>query len=209
MKVLYYINYSLKFVLNNRLNIKTNRMKKTLITLIALISIALFLNSCLTCEKKEYTFQFTGKDTGVLTIKFINIMSTMDDTVDNTIEDYATLMTDYYEGTEIENDFPDAKLVDKRLFEENGVLCGEVKLEFSTMNMAHLYRHHDTGPIMYCLGCYSIDSEYYGESNGEYGGDIMPVVFWDPELTTLELKTDVTSPDETTLTLLPSWQEEH
>jgi hypothetical protein len=182
-------------------------MKKNLFTWISLISIALFLNSCLTCEKKEYTFQFTGKDTGVLTIKFINIMSTMDDTIDNTEEDFATLMTDYYEGTELENDFPDATLVDKRLFEEDGVLCGEVKFEFSGFAMAHLYQHHETGPLMYCLGCYSIDSEYYNDSNGEFGGDIMPVVFWNPDLTTLELKTDVTMPDETTISLLPSWQE--
>ncbi|NTV84049.1 MAG: hypothetical protein HGA23_07100, partial [Bacteroidales bacterium] len=54
--------------------------------------------------------------------------------------------------------------------------------------------------------CYSIDSEYYSESNGEYGGDIMPVVFWDPGLKKLELKTDVTAPDETTLSLLDRWK---
>ena len=58
---------------------------------------------------------------------------------------------------------------------------------------------------MYCLSCYSIDSEYYNESNGEYGGDIMPVVFWDPDLKLLQLTTDVTTPDETTLSLLDRW----
>jgi hypothetical protein len=200
-------NYILKFVLINRWIIKTNLMKKNLLIWISLISIALFLNSCLTCEKKEYSFQFTGKDSGTLTIKFINIMSTMDDTIDNTEEDFSTLMTDYYEGTEIENDFPDAKLVDKKLYEEDGVLCGMIKFEFTGLAMAHLFQYHGAGPLMFCLSCYSIDSEYYGESNGDYGGDIMPVVFWNPDLTTLELKTDVTTPDETTIGLLPKWSE--
>jgi hypothetical protein len=182
-------------------------MKKHLLIWIGLISTALFFNSCLTCEKKEYSFQFTGKDSGLLTIKYINIMSTMDDTIDNSEEDFATLMTDYYEGTEIENDFPDAQIVNKRLYEEDGKLCGEIQLEFTGLAMAHLYQHNGKGPLMYCLSCYSIDSEYYNESNGEFGGDIMPVVFWDPELKSLELKTDVTTPDETTPSLLDKWKE--
>ncbi len=185
--------------------LKTNSMKKNFLIWISLISTVLFLSGCLTCEKKEYTFQFTGKDSGILKIKYINIMSTMDDTVDVSEEDYLTLMNDYYEGTEIENEFPDATLVDKKLFEENGVLCGEITLEFSGLAMAHLYQHNNKGPLMYCLSCYSIDSEYYNESNGEYGGDIMPVVFWDPDLKVLQLTTDVTTPDETTLSLLDRW----
>jgi hypothetical protein len=171
-----------------------------------LISVILFLSGCLTCEKKEYTIKFTGDNSGQLTIKYINIMSTMDDTVDNSADDFATLMTDYYEGSEIENEFPDATVVGKRLYEENGVLCGEIVLEFSNLAMAHLYRHNDKGPLMYCLSCYAIDSEYYNESNGEYGGDVMPVVFWDAGLKNLELKTEVTTPDETTINLLDRWK---
>jgi len=181
-------------------------MKKNFFIWTGLILTVLFLSGCLTCEKKEYTFDFTGKDSGTLTIKYINLMSTMDDTVDNSDEDFSSLMIDYYEGTEIENEFPEATLISKRLFEENGVLCGEIVLEFTGFSMAHLYQHNGKGPLMYCLSCYSIDSEYYSESNGEYGGDIMPVVFWDPGLKKLELKTDVTAPDETTLSLLDRWK---
>ncbi|HPM93481.1 MAG TPA: hypothetical protein PKZ74_11800 [Bacteroidales bacterium] len=181
-------------------------MKKNYFIWIGLIMTVLFLSGCLTCEKKEYTFQFTGKDSGRLTIKYINILSTMDDTIDVSEEDFASLMTDYIEGSEIENEFPDATVVDKRLFEENGVLCGEIVLEFSNLTACHLYQHKGKGPIMYCLGCYSIDSEYYGSSNGEYGNDIMPVVFWEDGLKTLTLTTDVTTPDETTVSLLDRWK---
>lgn len=182
-------------------------MKKYYLGLIAVIITVLFLSGCLTCEKKEYTFEFTGKDSGRLTIKFINVMSTMDDSVDISEEDFNSLITDYYEGTELENGFPEATLVSKRLFEENGVLCGEIIFDFAGMAAGHLYQHKDKGPIMYCLSCYAIDSEYYNESNGEYGGEVMPVVFWDQGLKTLTLTTDVTYPDETTVGLLDRYKE--
>jgi hypothetical protein len=182
-------------------------MKKNFIIWAGLVLIVLFFSGCLTCEKKEYTFEFTGKDSGILKIKYYNLMSTKDDTIDNSVEDYASLMADYYEGSEIENQFPEAKLIGKRLYEEDGVLCGEILLEFNGLAMAHLYQYKGTGPLMYCLSCYSIDSEYYSESNGEYGGENMPVVFWEPGLKQLELKTDVTYPDETTVSLLKMWKQ--
>jgi hypothetical protein len=177
-------------------------MKKNYLVWLGLIFTVFFISGCLTCEKKEYTFQFTGKESGLLTIKYINLMSTMDDTIDISEEDFSSLMTDYYEGTEVENEFPEAIVKSKRLFEENGVLCGEIVMEFTGLAMGHLYQHNGKGPLMYCLSCFSIDSEYYSESNGEYGGDIMPVVFWDPGLKNLTLSTDVTTPDETTVSLL-------
>jgi hypothetical protein len=165
----------------------------------------MFLSGCLTCEKKEYTFQLTGDNSGRLTIKYINIMSIMDDTLDISTEDFQTLLNDYYDGEELQNTFPDASLVSRKMFEENGVLCGEVVYEFSDLKGAKLYQHKDKGPFMYCLGCYSLDSEYFSESNGEYGGDVMPVVFWDQGSKKLFLTTDVTYPDETTISLLDEY----
>jgi hypothetical protein len=182
-------------------------MKKNYLVWLGLIIAVLFMSGCLTCEKKEYTFEFTGKDSGRLTIKYINLMSTMDDTIDISVEDFSSLMTDYYEGSEIENEFPGAIMVGKRLFEENGVLCGEIVLEFSDLATGHLYQHHGKGPFMYCLSCYAIDSEYFSASNGEYGGDVMPVVFWDSNLKNLTLTTDVTIPDESTVSLLDRYLE--
>lgn len=182
-------------------------MKKNYLIWFSLIITVLFMSGCLTCEKKEYTFKFTDKESGILTIKYVNLMSTMDDTVDISEEDFTSLMADYYEGTEIENEFPEATVVSKRLFEENGVLCGEIVLEFTNLAMGHLYQHNGKGPLMYCLSCFAIDSEYYSESNGEYGGDVMPVVFWDSDLKDLNLTTDVTIPDETTVSLLDRYLE--
>jgi hypothetical protein len=180
-------------------------MKKNYLVLLGVLVAILFLSGCLTCEKKEYTFEMTGKDAGRLTIKFVNIMSTMDDTVDVSMDDFNSLLTDYLEGTEIENGFANATVISKRLFEEDGVLNGEIIFEFTGINAANLYQYKGKGPLMYCLGCNSLDSEYYSESNGEYGGDVMPVVFWESGEKTLTLTTDVTSPDETTISLLDHW----
>lgn len=201
------LNYIPNFVLQIIKFIKTTPMKKHYFILALVMMAAMFISGCLTCEKKEYTFEFTGENSGRLTIKYINLMSTMEDDMDISSEDFQTLIESYYEGSELENEFPDAELVSKRLFEENGVLCGEIVLAFSDLAAAHLYQYKEKGPFMYCLSCYSIDSEYYAESNGEYGGDVMPVVFWEPGLKNLTLTTDVTYPDETTVSLLDIYKE--
>ena len=183
-------------------------MKKSILLIILGVAI-LFISGCLTCEKKEFTFKLTGPNSGSLTIKYYNLMSTMDDTVDISEEDFMDLVNNYYVGSNIENDFPETRMVDKRLFEEDGVLCGEIVLEFDSLSMARLYRFKDEGPFMYCVSCGG-ETEAFEYSDGEYGGDIMPVVFWDRKQKELHLTTRVTEPDETTISLLDhytQWKE--
>lgn len=182
-------------------------MKKTLLSLPILALILLFISGCLTCEKKEYTFKMTGENSGTLTIKYINIMSSMDDTLDVSEEDFMTLINDYYTGSSVEDEFPGTTLVDKKLFEENGVLCGEITLAFSDLSLVKLYQYEDKGPFMYPLNCGTLDSETFEGGNGVYGGDIMPVVFWDRGIKSLEMNTTVTIPDETTVSLLDEYLE--
>lgn len=184
-------------------------MKKPLIFIFLMACFTLFLNGCLTCEKKEYSFRFTGENSGILTIKYLNLMSTMNDTTDVSEEDFASLINDYYNGTTAESEFPGSVLIGKRLFEENGQLCAELQLEFKDLAGANLFRHMDKGPFMYCLNCGDLDGETYEQSNGEYGGEIMPVVFWEQNLKELLLSTYLTMPDETTVSLLDhykTWQ---
>jgi hypothetical protein len=182
-------------------------MKKTLIALPAIALALLFISGCLTCEKKEYTFKMTGKNSGTLTIKYINIMSSMDDSLDVSDEDFMSLINDYYTGTSIEDEYPGTTLVDKKLYEENGVLCGEITLAFSDLSQVKIYQHDGKGAYMYPLNCGSLDSETFDGGNGEYGGDNMPVVFWDQGSKSLTMTTTVTVPDETTLSLLDEYLE--
>ena len=56
-----------------------------------------------------------------------------------------------------------------------------------------------------------LETESYDNSNGYYGGEIMPVVFWESTLSKVNLITAITTPDETTVSLLDDfleWKEE-
>lgn len=165
------------------------------------VLVALLITSCLTVEKKEYSFQLKDNDSGTLTIKFINIMSMKDDALDVSQSDFDELVTNYIDGSEIEMDYESALVRSKRLFEQNGVLCGEVIIDFDELKNVGLFQYDSKSPLMFNVGSF-LDSETYLTSNGEYGGEVMPVVFWPKSLKTLTLTTYITDPDETTIGLL-------
>jgi len=183
---------------------------KILITLILLFG--LLTTGCLTSETKEYKFEFTGKNSGKLTITYRNIMSQRDNeeiTVKEEVEkDYEELLNKFIYGTSIEEQYPKANIVSKRLFEDNEQLCGEVILEFDDISDVNLYRYDKKAPYMYYIG----STEYMGliienffDSNGDLGANNFPVVFWDKKLKNLELTTSITEPTEESISLLNAW----
>lgn len=172
---------------------------------ILLFFLVVFLSSCLTIEKKEYTFELKKDGSGSLRIKFINILSMKDDTANVTQSDFMELISNYVEGNQMEKDYPDAVIKSKRLFEERGTLCGEVILNFKNLRSVGIYKYDENSPLMINVNSF-IDSEAFVSSNGQYGGDIMPVVFWPKELDRLKLTTSITTPDETTLSLIDEYR---
>jgi len=180
--------------------IKINRMKRIFL-LLAVGVFAMFMVSCLTVEKKQYTFEFTGKNSGKLTVKYINIMSNVDSAGYTEIQDFDELLSSYINGTKIEESYPEATNISKRLFEENGVLCAEVTMEFPNLQAARLYQFDTKSPFMFYAS--SVDGETYVESNGTYGGDNMPVVMFPSKLKKLTVTTSVSKPsDESYVSLL-------
>jgi hypothetical protein len=168
---------------------------------IVLIS-ALFLTSCLTVEKKEYKYEFTGKNTGTLTIIYYNIASTNDsDGVART--DFAELVDSYLNSNKPEDEFPGMTIIKKELYEENGKLCGRLVLGFSDLKTAKLYQVDPKGAYMLHMSSFS---ESYVSSNGTWGGEIMPVVFWDRKLKALEVTTSVEKNIDNTLSLLDMYK---
>ncbi|HNS17428.1 MAG TPA: hypothetical protein PKI34_06375 [Bacteroidales bacterium] len=180
-------------------------MKKTGFLLMLIALLVFTLSGCLTVEQKEYTFELTGTNSGKLTIKYINIMSVMDDTLDVSGEDFEGLLTNYLYGETIETDYPDAVLVDKQLFVENGVLCGKLVMEFNDLSAVKLFRYKSAGPFMLNIGSF-LDTETFIASNGDFGGDAMPVVFWPEGLSLMTVTTGVTQPDETTVSLAGDYE---
>lgn len=163
------------------------------------------LSSCLTVEKKEYTYQLTGNNTGKMTIKYINIYSIMDDGQDVSETDFKELVDKYLNGSQVSEDFPAATNIKTRLFEENDQLCGEITLDFNDLNSARLYQYKNSGPIMMNIST-AFDSETYLSSNGDYGNENMPVVFWPAQMNKLVVTTTVSQPDETSISLVEEYR---
>ncbi len=149
------------------------------------------LTGCLGVEKKEYTIILKDGQSGTATIKYVNIFSTDDNEKDVSFKDFGEMISDYYEGNKIEQDFPGIRNVKKRLFVENNTLCGEISFAFDSLSHAHVFRFDD-GPFMYFVNSGSNSSEKIEWSNGHFGGDRMPVLFWKRTEKELRFKTVVT-----------------
>lgn len=172
---------------------------------LAFLFMALIFSSCLTVEKKEYSFELTGENSGRMTIRYINIMSVMDDGKDVRAEDFSEILERYINGDQIAQDFPGATNIKTRLYEQDNVLCGEVTLDFPSLSAARLYQYDRNSPIMMCISA-AFDSETYISSNGSYGNDYMPVVFWPSGSKKMAVTTQVSTPDETSLSLVEEYR---
>lgn len=174
--------------------------------LLPLIFILLFaLPGCLTVEKKKYHFELTGKNSGVLTITYYNIMSIKDNETDVSEKDFEELISSYLEGDMLKDDFPGIADVHKRLYEEDGVLCGEVIMEFDNLASARLFKYNKKSPYMFSFKALS-ENENFESGNCQYGGDIMPVAFWPGNKKNLRITTSVTVPDKTTVSLIEEFR---
>jgi hypothetical protein len=172
------------------------------IRFILLLFIPLFLSSCLTCERKEYIFHITGENSGRLTIRYVNIFSSLIDSTGEINADWDELNTMWMKGNKIESDFPLATNFKKRLFEENGKLCGEITMEFNDLASVRIYQYKNQGPYMFSLSGVNDDGETFSQTNGEFGGDTMPVIFWPREQKTLRFSTKIAEPDSSCVSML-------
>jgi hypothetical protein len=180
---------------------------KKLFRLLILILITVGLAGCLTCERKEYVFKLTGANAGILTIKYVNIFSSLVDSAGELSADYDELADLWINGEKLERDFPQATNFKKRLFNENNTLCGEVTMEFDDLSKVHLYRYRQGGPYMFSMAGVNDDGETFFQSNGEFGGDKMPVVFWPEEEQNLRFVTRIAIPDSNCVSMLPKWEQ--
>ena len=164
------------------------------------------MSSCLTTEKKEYIFKFTGKNSGTLTIRYINLMSASDDSTDRSKGDFHELLNKYINGDLISKEYPTATNIRKQLFELNGQLYAEIVMDFQNLEAAKLYQYDANSPFMLCLTT-ETDTEHFVESNGIYGGKTMPVVLWNKDLKELHVTTSITQPDQSTKSLADAYKE--
>lgn len=165
-------------------------MTKKYINTACLIGL-LIVTGCLGVEKKEYTIKLKDGQSGTATIKYINIFSNDDNEKDVSFKDFGELVSDYLQGDKIEKDFPGIHDVKKRLYIENNSVCGEISFSFDSLSHVKLFRYED-GPYMFYVNSGSSPSEKFDMSNGKFGGNEMPVIFWKSNIKELQFKTLVT-----------------
>jgi hypothetical protein len=148
----------------------THHSNHLLTTTALLIALALLTSGCLVAEKKEYRFKLNPDGSGSGTIKFINIVSQDDEEKDVSFKDFAELVTDYVEGTKWEGENEHFTVTNKKLYEAEGVLVGEVSVTFTDWNAAGflLTNKCDCCPALYHFE--GVNNETFGSSNGNYLG---------------------------------------
>jgi hypothetical protein len=172
------------------------------------------LSGCLTSEFKEIRLSINPNGSGKGSITYIDISSEQgDDTVSLAKEDFNSLIADYVEGKSFETANPGLRNIKKRLFVQGNKLMGEVSFEFDSISEVGLYRHGNQGPYMYyTLVDGFLTSGQYTASNGSYGGDKMPIVFWPANATEFYLKMALStkeSPKSSLASNYEAWQKRH
>lgn len=183
-----------------------NRQLARLVQLLGLASLVISLSGCLTVEFKEYYIKLKNGQSGEATIRFINIVSESDDTTDITKDDFQTLIETYMNGNKFERDNPGFRNVKKRLYEEKGMLCGEITFTFDTLATVRLFKFDKDSPYMY-YASNPLSSETLIETNGIVGEPWMPVVFWKKDAREFYVKTKVASDARFRTSLLKQYRE--
>ncbi len=167
-------------------------MKKTFAWML-IVAVGLMAFGCLTFESKEYYWEIDSDGSGSGRIVWRNLFSNGNEDEDGSAEDFVSLIDDYLEGESLGDENDAFKNVKKRLFVEDGVLCGEMTFEFGRLTDASFYRHKGEGPYMFML---ATSDEIYYKSNGDWGGDDFQIIFWESGTKKLELVTTLGDPEE-------------
>ena len=178
---------------------------------IFIILLAIWSVGCLTAEHKELRLSLKpdGKSgTGILF--FSRIHSEMaSDTSNNTKEDFNSLITEYYQGKKIDESLKGTHNIKKRLYLDGNDLMGEVTFEFDDITDLGFYRYNNSGPFMYyTLADGVFTSGQFEASNGSYGGEKMPLIFWDASSRDFYVKISLSSslsPQRSIVSLYKTW----
>lgn len=163
---------------------------KTLTTLLAILGVTLssvLFGGCLIASKKVLFLEVNPDGSGKGRVIYTEISSLKEDDYDRTLEDYTSLTTDWLHGTEFSDRYRGTMNIERRLFELGGALHGEASFTFDHYNDVGLYRHEETGPWMYYALRHTSNVEGFDSTNGIYGGDLMPVIFWPEETRTFRI----------------------
>jgi hypothetical protein len=178
---------------------------------LGLLAAVVMLCGCLASQYKEYHYRLNSDGSGEGVITYVNIVSQEDEEKDVSLKDFGELVDDCLEGSSFEDENPHLRLTDKKLYEKDGVLMGEVRFTFDNMDSIGFYRTSDCecSPYMFYLGSLS---ETYVESNGSYLGvnRDFPILIWEGDRDEFYFKTSILEDLSDCHSLLPlykTWEE--
>jgi len=186
-----------------------NKNRISIILFVAFLGFT--MQGCLSVETKEYTFKVKKDNSGSGVITYINIFSDKKDSVSTFENDYRELIDSYLNGDKVSDEMPGIKNVKKKLYEEDNQLCGEISFDFDDLTKLRFYKYKETGPWCYYLGFTPMGlmggTETYFSSNGSFGGESMPVIFWDDSQKEFKFKTSLAQPSAGIASLLDLWKQ--
>jgi hypothetical protein len=149
---------------------------------------ALVINGCLSSEFKIYKLNLNKDFSGNGSIKWVNILSQKSEDPKDYDSDFKEIIDDYLNGSKLEDELPNIVITEKKLFEEDGKLCGQIEFTFKSVDQLKFYRFDEESPTMYYI---SSMNETFISTNGKYDESIMPVVFWDKKYKNITLQTSL------------------
>lgn len=172
-----------------------------------LLLLAVVAGGCLTAERKEIIYTINPDSSGTGRIIFHNLMSSEEEGNDVSLRDYQEIVGNYLKGTKFDDFFPELQNKQKRIFEENGVLNGEVSFTFSHYEEVGLFRYNGQGPYMYHVGSKAdYATEQFESSNGDLYTPRLPVVFWPDTATVFRIVSTIEKPSPESRSLLPLYK---
>lgn len=163
---------------------------RKIVSFVVCLVCAWSLSGCLSTEYKEYSFSINEDGSGTGNIKFINIVSEQDEGEDVVAEDFDSLINGYLNGQDFENENPNYNVTEKKLYEEEKQLVGEVSFTFDDIERIGFYRYKSlsSSPFMFYMGNIT---EIVESTNGEWEGAAkdFPIIVWEPGTTELNFRT--------------------
>ncbi len=173
------------------------------------LGIIMLISGCLTVERKEYHFKINPDGSGTGTIKFVNIVSVEDEETDVSIQDFQALIDDYLNGNVFEEQNPGYQIVEKRLYEQDGILIGEIEFTFPNIEAAGFFRDNDCKCASYYYYLGSSLSETLIHTDGEnlFEKYEIPVIRWQSDNKEFNLVTMVQEDMENAHNLVELYRE--
>lgn len=178
----------------------------------ALLLLSVMVAGCLTAERKIIRLNVKPDGSGTGSILYVNIMSSEEDGLDVSARDYGELVSKYLKGDEYDDAYLGLRNLKKRLYEDRGMLNGELTFAFDSYDDVGLYRYDNpngqrTGPYMYSIATHGgYAAEKFEGSNGTEGPPHMPVLFWPDTTRNFEVVARIDTASAETRSLLPIYK---